>query len=1524
MRHVTGRAGWVTAWVLIGAAVLAVQAQVVVIDGADQPRRESSASSSYIEDSPAAEEIVEQARHLERQGRRSRAALKYQQVIDQYAGKLLASADGRYTDAARWVRRVLRADAELLEAYRQGHEAVAARALDQAAAARGADPAALAQVFDRFTLCRAGLEAGLSLAAIYLERAQWGDAAVVLDELAAHPDLPASATRWHQLQAAAGLFGDEAGRAERHRQALRDLGDAAAVAQLDAWTNQVRRPQTAPTIALRQPSPVDAWPQVPDTALWQVHTRTADPTDPDGAAHDPEQDLRAIAGRGQRTRIVPPAPMLPLVQGGRLYLNDGVTVTALERRSGRPEWRYRGRPSEQPMDLLRSSVWRGAIHEPRSVALSDRSVVAVVGRATPSRRGVHQRSDQTWLVSLNQRDGGERWRARPGDLDETLSRGFFHGTPIAHQGRIYVPVRRTQLSRFQGALVVAVDASTGKLLWRRYLSSAAAPRDRSTPLLTDMLLDHGRLFVNDHLGAIACLDSRTGSVLWLTTTTSDLDRAPRRRSTSMPAATTAGNAPILTEAGLIVTRLGDRRQAWLLDPTTGEKLDDLSASTWSKARYILPASQPCTSVVTVSQKEVELTGGETVRREVVQLIDGETLTPQWEYDPQDPESAAPDNVEIGRPVITRKHVAVPFDGQLHVLALDTGQLVARQRLVTADPAMTEPTPGDRLSTPPNVLALPDQLVVTDVTRAYGHIPVEHAAAELRRLNAAADTDHSVGLALAHLALVTARWPMLLEGADMALAALQRRADARRAAIERPGLFGGQPTAVTTASGSPDDPADDTGPRQVFDFLRLLLDRDGGATAGVSVQAYRRIGELELDAPLWRELFARLAAAAVGPGDVVAYRLALGRFLTDSGEPGSAVDEYQAVLSDPVLSRQPVKLSSGSRQAGLEARMRLRALVEEYGADIYAQYEALASDRLAELTATEGTSAAAFLALAERFPLALAAPAARTAGSAVLARQGQAKQAVHQLSRAYAETRTTELRQRIVGQLVELLAAGGRTSRARQWLRRVRREYPDLQPLRAGTPVSIEQWLTDLVDPRAPQSRLPQIMLPLAEPYALPGRLLTPTAQGAETWPRDVILTHDGQAVHLRAGRKLAIRWSLPVSNAHVQLLAATSEQVLLWSPPTGTLTAVNVGSGKPVWVSGDVRDFLDRVEAGPRIAVREEVQRALIRGGARIGLGRVELGVPVVKPGLRLAVGETIVCIAHGDGRIVALDRRGGHLLWQYRCGVAQLTHLVVDDDVVAVAGYAHLSEQSREGSVFLIDARTGQQKLPPWREHDPIGWLGVSDLGLLLYATAKGAAAIDLAAGEMVWRLPLEGQPMSGLGATGDGHLLLHDAAGALLFVDAGTGHLTHQFEMPGTAMPPVTAESIPRLHVRQVGAHWHLLTPWQAQGRYSDGQLAWRDAISGAKRRLGLQLIGAEVVALAAVAGSPASARQALPERAAPTYRLYVLDRDGGAIRAECDLPTAGRPLDPNAAVCLDRRFVLSTDTATIVVPDALAAPP
>jgi outer membrane protein assembly factor BamB/tetratricopeptide (TPR) repeat protein len=1443
--------------------VVAVVAAVWLVAG--HAAGDGTSLNIYIEDSPAATELVAQARVLKSQGRLAQAVVKYQQAIDQYGSRLMDVEQGLYTDVSRRVAQEIRADDDLLAAYRRLQQPLAARGLADAVAA-SMDEAKLSAVAERFGLTEAGLEAGLYLAAMLMERAAVEDAMIVLDGLVEHPDLPERAAMYHLLQVAVGWYAHQPDRLEQHRVELEQRGAADALDQLASWTASGNDIADDIALDILGPLPTTQWAGVTDKPLWETFT-----TAPlEGFAGDVEllqrTSLLMRSGASQGLGYL----MMPLVAGQTLLLNDNDTVMALDRLSGRPLWIHRSDD-----DSVSYQVSRGRMQFPqlmpdsRGVAVEGQTVAAIIGQASPMRQPIAGADMRTWLVCLERDDGSPRWRMTPGDIDANLERGFFHGTPLMHDGRVFVLVRRHQMSGFHGAFVIAVDAASGEVLWRRHLSSAVPGRNRSVAAMTQMLYHAGRLYLSDNLGSVAAIDGRTGAALWLAVA-EDLP-APsepvlrmRRPRTINPE---VGNPPVICPAGLIVPGVGGASDVWLVDPATGRLLRQLDDEAWTDAQFVAPA------MTHAGRADAVVVVGKDVR-----LYDGRTLEPKWTAPLHQDNQRQPQ----GRPIVTRSHVIVSLGEQLLVCDLHTGERIATAQTRTMG----------------NIIALDDQVIVTGPTSVASYMTWSHAGAQLEQRIASHPADPNPGLALAHVALVNQQWTSLLRGIDAAQAALEQRAAAGLA------------------------PRDDLMARRVFDEIRAMLDAEGAADSPVSMQPAGATGSM--DAALRARLFDRMARSAVGPQDLVAYHLAYGRFLTESGKYTEAVDAYQAILLDATLAGQDVQFRSGSRQAGLEATLRLGDLVRDYGRAVYGGYETMAADRLARMVAEGGAPAEEMIALASQFPLSSSAPAARLAAADLLAQQGRRTEAIIQLIRAYNRARDETLLPRIVGRLAELFEQQDQPGRARNWLERAQREHPRVQPVRQGRPVHADAWIAQLAGRSHRDQRLPAIALPLAEPLILDGRLLTPTAQPSRDWPRDMFILRrggdDDARIELHAGDDFAAAWSLSVDAADLTLVSLTSEQALLWIEATTSLIAVDVPTGHVAWRVDGLSRQIDAISGEAITPDQRRFRQDLGVGGLRVAQrGGLERDVPVIEPGYLIAAGDMVVAVADRAGRIVAVDRHGGNILWRHRGEMETANLMVMSDDALAVAGETKLPDEGATGILIVLDPFTKQKRMPVTPETKPIVWMQFPEAGMLRYATEQFVVGVDLNRIDDTWRMEVDGGALTGRVVSEGAHLLAQKLDGSLLIIDTqrrqvlGAIAITPPSESPLVDPrlrfgEPLAAAGIrdELMRLDSAPGQWLLLSPWQVQARRLDGELAWRDAIAGEQRNLLMQLVGDRHVAVVADVTTGQSM----------AYYLYLFDRHGGAMRAEATLPIDMRPLPQRRAMLLDGAVVIDGGDRTVLV--------
>ncbi|MCH8284548.1 MAG: hypothetical protein IIC20_08220 [Chloroflexi bacterium] len=369
----------------------------------------------YIEDSPAAQDLADEAFELRDQGRFADAVQKLQRVVDEYPHKLMPCGDRTYTDALLWVRRELLEDDRLLAAYRSSFGPAAGRAVGLAmpTAQSPIDPEALRDVVSRYNVTPAGLDAGFALCAYYLERAEGRDASGVLDELANHPDLTAHAGRYHFLRAIAGYLLADTAAYDAHRRALEQSGDQIHLAELEALVNRTHPPLRLTHGPPGQAPTPSTLPQSLDEPLWEIELTEVQSVNPNY-----RPDLRAVPAGLSVTRVIPAG------DGSRVYVNLGDRVTAYDRASGWRLWEVTDRESDTARAAQRVVRGRQPMTEPRGVWTTGDRAFALLGWANPRQVVQPGLGGVVSLLGIDSHAGRVLWRVTPGDLDKST---FGHG-----------------------------------------------------------------------------------------------------------------------------------------------------------------------------------------------------------------------------------------------------------------------------------------------------------------------------------------------------------------------------------------------------------------------------------------------------------------------------------------------------------------------------------------------------------------------------------------------------------------------------------------------------------------------------------------------------------------------------------------------------------------------------------------------------------------------------------------------------------------------------------------------------------------------------------------------------------------------------------------------------------------------------------------------------------------------------------------------------------------------------------------
>ena len=1031
-------------------------------------------------------------------------------------------------------------------------------------------------------------------------------------------------------------------------------------------------------------------------------------------------------------------------------------------------------------------------------------------------------------------------------LTQRFANADFFGTPIGERGFIIATVRRSQRTGFQDSYLVAIDPKTGSLVWRRHLFSVTVGGSMPQGLV-GVTLTNGRLYVADNLGNVACIESRDGSVVWLTVLSEVPLVAMSQQAKSSGRENLAKTTrPVLVDAGLVVAVRGGLNRIVLLDPQTGRmlrELDDVSLVTGS---YLAPAGQ---DVLVVSRQ--------------TRLLDGQDLRPKWTTEL----GASSEEVPQGLPAVTQDRLLLTTRKELLVLNLADGNILKRHDI----------------DEPGNVLALRDQVLVAGIGTVRGYLAWDRAYAHLSQRMARAEGDPEPALALAHVALAAGRYDAVLEAVDHAIDCLAHR--------------GSDVVLGSSGQGGNDDPVQ----RRVFEQLLALIDPENS-----------------LSESLRGHLFDRLAKVTAGPADEVAYHLAVGAFLESADEPHRAIDHYQAILSVPNLSLRMYRYEKGWRGAGLEAQSRIGRLIEVLGSRSYERYETEAAQMLVELAGFEAPGAAGLLEIARRYPFSRTAVIAMVQGAEALARQGDPLAALGQLRRAYRRATDVMLVQRIVGLMAELYEQTDQPGLAVRWLKRIKRNYPQLWPLYGGVPTSIDVLLARFTRRLTVADRLPSFILPMGQPVIMVGRLLSPIHQDDGAWAKDVTVTISGRAIRLYHGPDMAQRWQAPASDVDVELLAVTQEQVLLWYPKQAVLSALDTATGRPLWPAVKVMSDFFEIPSAP-----------VAQGGfADLGPGLNRRGDPQLNEKviesfvntIKIAVNQTVVCLVSRSGLAMGIDRRTGDTLWKMIGPLGSVNQLAMDDEVVVLAGQDG-QEEENNNVIVVLDASAGQEVIPAISEKRKIQWLSLSDEGLLIYAMADQVMACDLNTGNTAWGITREGMALVAGGWLARGMLLLEhsqSSGGALLTVDVATGRVVNRVvHLWPHARRLAQGHSQDRRdqYVRYAAGRWYVRSRAQATVLGADGQVRWRDAIfADSGKNLVRQWISDQYVLLLDQEGKKGGMWM---------YTLYLLDRASGVIERQRALGPFPEPIDTRNAALLDHRLMMPTGVNTIVIYDGQVSP-
>ncbi len=525
-----------------------------------------------IPESPGASELLAKGADKEKLAQWKSAADFYTDAVKQFSGRVVPdkNKDARRTDIfafngiSREVQeRIAKWPAGGLKVYDTAYDKTAA---DLLASAGPQDIGTVQAVFWDYFVTPAGKQAGIRLVDNYLEAGDYPAAAWVANRLLKiHPALGSdwgmlayraiTANHYAGDDAAAVAVlsdlkskGNQTGTIGGKDVLLADAADAVMAASVpvvtvdtgdsDTWPSYGGiggRGQLAPTSA--RPGATLAYVRMtpPEFTVGQGLTRNM-------LVSQDTNSLKQYAGLG----------VMPVVDGGSMFFNDGRNIYAVDVDSGLPlpGWLNTYPGSRNGRYHITTQVPGRARGELLTVTVTPSQVMAVIGQ--PDRQtgnnpyaNMQISSDgsivsTTRLVCLDRSTGREMWTRTPADLPEsagTIRAGTYNGTPLvvparfagragtdeaqqAPEDSILVAVRGGKDNQFDDCYVVCLSARTGEYRWSTYVGSAsrgwsdyAGVFDNQDP--TQLALADGRVLVMSNLGTVCAMDPADGRLVWL-------------------------------------------------------------------------------------------------------------------------------------------------------------------------------------------------------------------------------------------------------------------------------------------------------------------------------------------------------------------------------------------------------------------------------------------------------------------------------------------------------------------------------------------------------------------------------------------------------------------------------------------------------------------------------------------------------------------------------------------------------------------------------------------------------------------------------------------------------------------------------------------------------------------------------------------------------------------------------------------------------------------------------------------------
>jgi outer membrane protein assembly factor BamB len=525
------------------------------------PARGQVVNPVYVDDSPAAAEVLAQLDALVARGSEGEAVRSLQHLLEAEPDRLVPDPeDGSVFRPVRaMVHAALLSRPGLLSRYRASVGPAAARALAGGDAA-GVERSSL--------LTEAGFDAAVAVAEGRLSAGSFDAARLTLAQLAGHPDRAGErGARAGRLLATVARYTGSAADRELGLSWVREAGGEAD----ESAYGFVSAPASARRVGYGSFAAMEA---LGSESLLERPLRSARLDDAEAGGESPPVDQHEPW-------------VLPTVAGDLLLVNDGDRIAAFDAATLERLW-----VSEPAAD---AQLDPGEARRPRHASQMEDSVSVTaggsVGVAATGRLYGRRRFGDPRVHGLDLSDGRVIWSVRAAGVDPALGGATVFG-PVVVSGDTAVIGFFTfaQLRRVHLAHLAGVDLYTGATRWVRLVATAGVlPSQRDVDVAPAMLAEGGVVYRVEPLGVVSAVEAATGRPVWTRRVTPSAEQpGPSREAWEQPVPIVAGGRLLVVSPDL-TSLLG-------LDPATGAVLGRVGLGSFGWPDYFLEAGDRLVSV----------------------------------------------------------------------------------------------------------------------------------------------------------------------------------------------------------------------------------------------------------------------------------------------------------------------------------------------------------------------------------------------------------------------------------------------------------------------------------------------------------------------------------------------------------------------------------------------------------------------------------------------------------------------------------------------------------------------------------------------------------------------------------------------------------------------------------------------------------------------------------------------------------------------------------------------------------------